>query len=434
MKRIIYIVAMTACVPTLVAAQQLQPGDTLTLHETIIRVINTYPSVKQADEAVKSAGYNVKMAQASLLPVVNASASYTRVAPVAKVHFEELDLAFDPNNNYNAGISLTQLLYDFGKNRPKIEAAKQKEELARIRKESIYQSLVLNTIQMYYLNCFTREAIRIKRQQLGDYDEMLRQTEVRAKSGSATSFDLLNTQVSQSNIKTQLTDLSSTLHIQQRQLSILADTVISGEILLSTDLKIQPTLANLDQLLSAAYIQRPEMQMAVKQVSIARLEESAARRAYNPSLDLSASAGGKNGYPKHIDRIKLNYHAGVTLSIPLYEGGRRKQTTSLAKSAYNSAIYQQELIAKQVQQQVSDNYYTLESDYSKALQLQQQVVLARQAYEQAKVNYAAGSITNLELLTSSTNLSDSELQLLQSRINYQINYYKLQVSVGVTIW
>lgn len=431
MRKSVYIAIIIACIPVIASAQQ---ADTLTLRETISRVINTYPTVKQADEAMKSAGYQVKMARAALLPVLNASASYMRVEPVATVHFEDMDLSFDPNNNYQAGISLTQLLYDFGKNRPKIEAAKQKEELARIQKEELYQNLALNTVQMYYLNSFTREAIRIKRQQLSDYDEMLRQAEVRAKSGSATSFDLLNTQVGQSGVKTQLTELLATLNIQQRQLSILADTVVSESVPLSTHFELQPNLTGLDNLLATAYANRPEVQMANKQIAIARLEESAARRAYNPSLDLSASAGGKNGYPTHIDRMKLNYTAGVKLSIPLYEGGRRKQTVSLAQSASTNAVYQKELIEKQVHQQVSDTYYTLESDYSKMLQLQQQVKLARQAYQQAKVNYAAGTITNLELLTSSTSLADSELQLLQSRINYQIESHKLQVSIGTPIW
>lgn len=431
MKKSVYIILMIACAPLLASAQQT---DTLTLHETISRVINTYPTVKQADEAMKSAGYQVKMARAALLPMLNASASYMRVEPVSTVRFGDLDLSFDPNNNYNAGISLTQLLYDFGKNRPKIEAAKQKEELARIQKQEVYQSLALNAVQLYYLNSFTREAIRIKRQQLSDYDEMLRQTEVRTKSGSATSFDLLNTQVSQSGVKTQLTELTSTLNIQQRQLSILADTVISEQVPLHTQFEVQPNLMGLDHLLTTAYANRPEMQMANKQITIAQLEESAARRAYNPSLDLYASAGGKNGYPMHLDRMKLNYNAGVTLSIPLYEGGRRKQTASLAKSAFHNSIFQKEQIEKQVHQQVSNMYYTLESDYSKIQQLQQQVHLASQAYQQAKVNYAAGTITNLELLTTSTNLADSQLQLLQSHINYQIDYYKLQVSIGAPIW
>lgn len=431
MSKPLYIIILFLCLSYQTPAQV---KDTLTLDATIQRVMTTYPTVKQAEEAVKSAGYNIKMVRAALLPILNASASYTRIEPVATVHFDEMDLSFSPKNNYDAGISLRQLIYDFGKNRPKIEAAKEKETLSRLQQTELFQSLALNTIQLYYMNCFTRQAILIKHQELKDYEEMLRQAEIRVKSGSATSFDLLNTQVSQASIHTQLTELSSNLHTLQTQLSVLADTLITETMPLNEYFEIKSNLTSLDNLLTIAYTSRPELQITDKQLAIAKLEESAARRAYNPSLDLAASAGAKNGYPIHIDRMKLNYEAGVTLSIPLYEGGRRKQNTSLAHSAYNSALYQKDLVERQVRQQVSENYYTLQSNYDQIKQLTEQVTLAEKAYAQAKVNYKAGSITNLELLTSSTNYSSSKLQLLQARINYLVNYYKLQVSTGIQIW
>lgn len=414
-----------------VAAQQ---ADTLSLDETVRRVITTYPSVKQAEEAIKSAGYHIKMARAALLPVLNASASYTRVEPVATVHFEDMDLSFEPKNNYDAGISVRQLIYDFGKNRPKIEAARAREELSRLQRDELYQSLALNTVQLYYMNYFAREAIRIKKQELNDYQEMLKQVQIRTNTGSSTSFDLLNTEVSQSSVRTQLTELIANLRILQVQLSVLADTSVTEDVLLSEAFGIERNIFTLDHLLNVAYEARPEMQLAEKQVSIARLEESAARRAYNPSLDLSAAAGGKNGYPLHIDRMKLNYEAGITLSVPLYEGGRRKQGASLARSALNSVMFQKELVEKQVRQQVSENYYRLVSDSDKIGQLYRQVSLAEKAYEQARVNYEAGTVTNLELLTSSTNLSASRLQLLQARIDYLVDDYKLRVSIGEKIW
>lgn len=426
-----YYLAVVLCLAGPLPAQN---ADTLTLDETVRRVVATYPSVKQAEEAVKSAGYNIRMARAALLPVLNASASYTRVEPVATVHFEDMDLSFDPKNNYDAGISLRQLLYDFGKNRPKIEAAKAKEELSRLQREELFQSLALNTVQLYYMNCFAREAIRIKNRELADYREMLKQVEIRTRTGSSTSFDLLNTQVGQSAVTTQLTELTSNLRTLQVQLSVLADTSVTDRVHLNEDFEIERNAASLDNLLAVAYASRPEMLLADKQVSIARLEESAARRAYNPSLDLSAAAGGKNGYPLHIDRMRLNYEAGVTLSVPLYEGGRRKQSASLARSATNTAVFQKELVERQLRQQVSENYYTLVSGFDKIGQLLLQVNLAEKAYEQAKVNYEAGTITNLELLTSSTNLSGSRLQLLKAKIDYLVNDYRLRVSIGEKIW
>ena len=427
----IYLFTSVLCLSTPLSAQE---SGTLTVDQTIQRVIATHPSVKQAEEAVKSAGYNIKMAQAAFLPILSASASYTRMEPVATVHFEDMNLSFDPKNNYNAGVSLRQSIYDFGKNRPKVEAAKEKENLSRLQQENLYQSLALNTVQLYYMNCFAREAIRIKKQELNDYEEMLRQVEIRTQSGSSTSFDLLNTQVSQSGVNTQLTELKANLRTLQVQLSVLADMTITEQTPFNEQIEIKRNLSDLDNLLTTAYTVRPEMQAAEKQITIARLEESAARRAYHPSLDLAAAAGGKNGYPLNLDRMKLNYEVGVTLAIPIYEGGRRKQSTSLARSVSNTAVLQKELIEKQVRQEVSENYYTLQSDFEKAEQLSRQVTLAQKAYEQAKVNYKAGSITNLELLTSSTNLSGSRLQLLQAKINYLVSYYKLQVSTGEKIW
>lgn len=419
------------CLPGMALAQTT---DTLTLDEVIRRVISTYPSVRQAEEAIKTASYNVKMAQAALLPVLSVSASYTRIEPVAKVHFEEMDLPFSPRDNYDAGLSVRQLIYDFGKNRPKIEAAREREKLSHMQQNELFQSLAWNAVQLYYMNCLTRQAIQIKQQELNEYEEMLRQAEVRTRSGSSTSFDLLNTQVSQSAVNTQLIELTANLRTQQVQLSVLADTSVVETIPLDGSMEIKQNVSTLDDLIAVAYLSRTEMQLVDKQIAIARLEESAARKAYNPSLDLSATAGSKNGYPVHIDRMKLNYEAGVMLSIPLYEGGRRKQSVSLAKSAYNTTLYQKEVIERQIQQQVSENFYVLMSDYTKLAQLDRQVALATKAYEQAKVNYEAGAITNLELLTSSTNLSSSRLQLLQAKISYQIDYYKLQVSIGTQIW
>lgn len=70
------------------------------------------------------------------------------------------------------------------------------------------------------------------------------------------------------------------------------------------------------------------------------------------------------------------------------------------------------------------------SSKSKIELLELQVNVAQEAYRQAEVNYRTGAITNLELLTSSTNVTNAKLQLEQEKINYTITYYRLMVAVG----
>lgn len=351
-----------------------------------------------------------------------------------KLDFMGNSFDMNPKNNYSAGISVNQLLYDFGKNKPAIEASRLQREIAGINTIQIKQNLSLSVIQLYYMLGFTRNAIAIKEREMQNYEEMLRQTKIRQTSGAATKFDVLNTQVSLTNVKTQLIELAASNLTQLKNLSILTDTLLSDNVGLIQLHEVDPLITPLSDLINQAFALRPEMKIAQNEVKVAELQERAAARAYNPSLNFQAQAGGKNGYPMDLDKMKFNYQVGASLSVPVYEGGRRSYGRQLAKSKVRTAIEQTDLIRKQIDQEVSQNFYNLQSGYAKIENLQLQVEMAREAYRQAEANYKAGSITNLEYLTSATNLSDAELMLEQARINYQIALCQLQVSIGQIIY
>lgn len=426
--------ALTLFSSVFIAPVFAQNSSVFTLDEALNRVITLYPSVKQAEEAIYSADANVKMTRAVLFPMIAGSASYTFNSPQMKLDFMGNSFDMNPKNNYSAGISVNQLLYDFGKNKPAIEASRIQREIAGINTVQIKQNLSLSVIQLYYMLGFTRNAIAIKEREKQNYEEMLRQTIVRQNTGAATKFDVLNTRVSLTNVKTQLIELAASNLTQLKNLSILTDTLLSDNIGLTPLQQVDPLVIPLSDLLNQAFTLRPEMQIAQNEVKVAELQERSAARAYNPSLNFQAQAGGKNGYPMNLDKMKFNYQVGASLSVPIYEGGRRSYGKQLARTKARTAVEQMALIRKQIDREVSQNYYNLQSGFAKIENLQMQVEMAREAYRQAEANYKAGSITNLEYLTSATNLSDAELMLEQARINYYIALYQLQVSTGQIIY
>lgn len=426
--------ALTLFSSVFIAPVFAQNSSVFTLDEALNRVITLYPSVKQAEEAIYSAEANVKMTRAVLFPMIAGSASYTFNSPQMKLDFMGNSFDMNPKNNYSAGISVNQLLYDFGKNKPAIEASRIQREIAGINTVQIKQNLSLSVIQLYYMLGFTRNAIAIKEREKQNYEEMLRQTIVRQNTGAATKFDVLNTRVSLTNVKTQLIELAASNLTQLKNLSILTDTLLSDNIGLTPLQQVDPLVIPLSDLLNQAFTLRPEMQIAQNEVKVAELQERSAARAYNPSLNFQAQAGGKNGYPMNLDKMKFNYQVGASLSVPIYEGGRRSYGKQLARTKARTAVEQMALIRKQIDREVSQNYYNLQSGFAKIENLQMQVEMAREAYRQAEANYKAGSITNLEYLTSATNLSDAELMLEQARINYYIALYQLQVSTGHIIY
>lgn len=417
----------------LAGSVRAQTTDTLRLVTVIQRVLTLYPSVQQAREALRVAEEKITLSRSARLPVLSGSASYRWMYPISTMQFDDRAFDLGLKNNYDVGVSLSQTLYDFGRNRPKIESARLQEELANVQNEELYQSLALQAIQSYYLTGFSRKAIVIKQEELANYTRLLEEMSVKKETGSATEFDLLNTRVKHSVTETELQTLYANKNSQHVDLSLLADTLVDDRVPLSDVVLPAFPPRTLEDLVKIGIIERPEMIAARKQLDISREEEKVYSRAYNPSLDLSASAGAKNGYLPRMERMKMNYTVGATLTIPIYERGNRRSEKILGQSAVVQSAAAVRLVEKQIENQITGFYNNLKSSQSKIGLLVLQVRLAEEAYRQARTNYAAGAITNLELLTSATNMTNAKLQLEQEKINYSLTFYQLMMATGKNI-
>ncbi len=409
-------------------------SDSLSLQIAIHRALDTYPTVQQAQEAVQSARINKKMSESSYLPTLSGVASYTFIDPISKLDMNNQTIHIQSKNNSSVGLSLNQLIYDFGKTHSKVESARISEQLANLQKDQVMQNLTLQTIQSYYMTAYARQSITVKERQLEDYGRLLAQTEVKKNAGAATSFDYLNTNSEYNGVKTALIALNTAKEKQYVSLSILIDTLVNDYTLLPLTFKRIQETRTLNELIEYALDHRIEMQIMQKEHALAIEQRRAADRAYNPSLSAGASAGFKNGYEPNINSLRFNYSVGATLHVPIYDGGRRGKQRDLGDVEIQKALTSIELAKKEITNQVADSYLSLVSAWARIEQLNIQLGVSQQAYQQAKINYASGAITNLELLTSSTNATNSELLLLQEQINYQIAYYQLLVNIGECVY
>ncbi len=411
-----------------------QSADTLNLNEAINRTLATYPTVQQAQEAVNTARLQTKLVESAYLPSLSGVASYLFMNPISKLTLDERTIHIQSNHNAQLGLSLNQLIWDFGKTKSSIESARIKEEVALLQQQQVMQSLTLQTISSYYMTAYARKSIDIKERQLIDYERLLAQTEVKRNSGSATNFDYLNTNAEYNGVKTAIIALKTAKEKQYVTLSLLADTLINDETLLPISFPHMQEKRTLKELIDFALLNRIEMQLVYKNHAIAIRDLETTVRSYNPTLSAGASAGFKNGYEPTLGEMRFNYSIGATLHIPIYESGRRNKQKAIGKVEIERALTAIESAKKEITTQVADSYLSLVSAWAKVDQLKIQQDVASQAYEQAKTNYSAGAITNLELITSGTNAINSSLLLLQEQINYQIYYYQLLLNIGEIIY
>jgi outer membrane protein len=415
--------------------QENSAGDTIILSDAIRQVVEKYPSVLEANEALNIADSKINLSRSGYLPNVNLTSSYTRLGPTPEITIPNMgSFQLYPENNYAMALNFYQSIYDFGKTANHVAYEKENKKLVEQSIELVKQNLSMLTIRSYFSLIFLQEAIRIKQQQIQALEEHRDYIQKMMETGSATEFELLTTQVKLSDVENQALNLQVLWKTQLSELNSLLGEPETKLNYAQTDLDVLMVLPSQDSLINYALSNRYEMKIAVEKQKLSELKLQAARKDYLPELHAFASGGGKNGYVPELDQIKLNYVAGVGLSLPIYDASRTKNTISIAKSGIINVNYETEIAKREITKDVIEYYLKEDAAIKKVIHSKLQTEQAQKAYNLALISYKSGVITNVELLDANTNLSESKLQLLFSKVENLLSMYGLQMAIGELLY
>ena len=408
--------------------------DTLQLEDAINQMIKQYPTINLAVEALNASDAKIGMARSGYLPDIDISAAYARIGPVPTFNFPDLgQYKFYPENNYTAGLNVNQTIWDFGRTSKRVSIEEEDKSMAEKNIELVKDQLTKRLIYVYYFLFYSQEAMKINDEQIQNLKEHLDLINKKKETGSATDYEVLSTQVKLTAAESQKTDLESNMTVQMAILNSFLGQPEGSKITVSERTFVPLQQETQDSTIARALRNRMEIKMAREHVKIMQMRIDLAKSDRNPSIRAYASAGGKNGYVPDINKFQANFSAGIGLRIPIYDASRTKNTISLAQSSYLSSQHEKDVTALEITNEVV-NYYQKElAAMKKAEQTQLQVDQAKKAFDLANTSYAAGVITNLDLLDATTNLSESHLRLLKARIDLLIGYYELQIAEGSVI-
>jgi outer membrane protein len=409
-------------------------SDTLQLEDAINQMFKQYPSINLAIEALNASDARVGMARSGYLPDVDISGDYTRIGPVPTFDFPEMgSFKLYPENNYSAGVNVRQTIWDFGRTSTRVSIEEEGMSMAEQNIELVKDQLTKRLIYVYYFLFYSQEALKINEEQIQNLREHLDLINKKKETGSATDYEVLSTQVKLTAAVAQKNDLNSNITFQMAVLNSFLGQPEGTRVIVSERTFVPMQHEIQDSTIARALRDRMEIKMAEEHVKIMQMRIDLAKTDRNPSINAYASAGGKNGYIPDLNKFQGNFSAGIGLRIPIYDASRTKNTISLAQSSFLSSQHEKEITALEITNEVI-NYYQKELAATKKVeQTQLQVNQARRAFELANTSYAAGVITNLDLLDATTSLSESNLRLLKARIDLLIGYYELQMAEGEVI-
>lgn len=414
---------------------QQNANDSLELAPLIGRVLQNYPTVQQATEALNAADLKIALARSAYLPNVAAAGTYAHVGPIPSLTVPNVgSFSLAPENNLNAAVNINQTILDFGKTRRNIDYEEKSKELSTLGIDQVKQKMSLAVIGCYYNLLYYQEAISIKEEQLATLNEHLRNVEKKTETGSATQYEILSTKVRISTVESQKTDVASSLVFQNAYLNMLLGEPATAVHRVKNIFRTDIVPFSEDSLVAVALVNRNEMKLAAKKMAQLQAYQNLVTRQTAPVLSAFASGGWKNGYIPELNKPKANYAVGLSLMVPIFDATRTKLNSRLAGSSIRSNSYEVDLTRRTITNEVMENLSALKAATSKSRQFEMQLSQAKKALELATLKFKSGTLTNLDLLDAENAVSESSLQLLKAKIEKVVIAFKLKAALGVNLY
>ncbi|PQA60675.1 hypothetical protein C5O19_13980 [Siphonobacter curvatus] len=430
----ISVLALALLTSSLAFAQQ-QPNDEV-LNGLIRQSIQYYPQLKQQQQALSLSESRTQMAEAARKPSVSGDASYQYIWPLQRVTFEIPGLGsnaiqFAPRNNYNVGVSVSQTVYDWGKDAANIDKARTESLLSQQNVDLATHQLAYQVAQVYFSIVYLQKAITVQRAQESLVGETAKVIENRIKSGDEIDYNLVATNVRYKNVRTRIVDLQTQLDRQFILLSSLVGKDVRSTINAEAGFAWSSLVTPQD---SSNVDNNWDLRLAKTRELVAEKDIQIAKAAKLPTFSFNGSTGFRNGFQPEIKEFRFNGGVGFRLSAPIYAGGRHQIQEDIARKNLQLSQYGTETASVQIHTQLEQAQSELRSTTEKLRLSETQLQEAQYGLQLANVRFQNGVITQLEIQSAQTALEEAEFQRIQYQYQQALARLELNRLIGTKIW
>src|SRR4030095_7737721 len=240
------------------------------------------------------------------------------------------------------------------------------------------------------------------------YQKQLELTRVRLETGIVSDEDVAQSETQLKTTQAQATDLG----IQRAQLEH-AIALLTGQPASTFSLPVAPLDTKPPEvpvgLPSQLLERRPDIAAAERRVAEANAEIGVTRAAFYPSLTLGATAGLEStSIASWFTWPARFFSLGPTLSQTLFDKGRRKAATEVARAQYEGTVanYRQTVLTSF--QEVEDNLAALRILSHELDEQNDAVASAQRGLSVATERYKSGIDSYLNVITAQTTLLNNQ--------------------------
>lgn len=401
------------------------PLETLTLEEAIRRATSFDPLYIQALGRIDNAGWARRAAITSfVVPSIQASGSFTRFSSESfNIGTAELT-----SQLAQANLQGTLPLFEGGARFAELDRSRAELEASEAGEvQALYQT-ALDTETDFYGVLSGKELVDVARGRVRRAEEQLAVARARVTSGAAVQTDSLQLLLELTRARVDLLSEESALRVAQFQLGrrVGAEAPVDAE-------RSEPWVARAlplgeEAAVAEALSTGPDYQTAAAEERAAQSALSVERSAYLPQVSLNAQISSFD------DRLfpdaTVRSSAGISVSIPVWNGAQREIRISQARVARDVARASREDIERGVRRDVVQAYTAYETARASVELSEQAVAVATENLRVQESRYRSGATTILDLITAQVDLADAEAGLVQATYSTRLALAGLEALLG----
>lgn len=410
------------------AEEIIKKGESLNLERCIAIALKYNPSVVAARNSINVSESRVSQAQANYYPQINATSSYTRYAstPSTTNRLSGTVISDNSFDLYSNSITLSQNIFDFGKTPTQVSIQKFNLDSSSADFENVSAQIILNVKQTYYGVLLAKRNRVIAEETLKQTQDHLEQAKGFFEVGVKPKFDVTKAEVDVSNARLNLIRSENTLRISIVNLNNAMGVAGAPEYTIDDNISLQKYSLTLDDALSRAYENRPDMSSIVAKRLAAEQSVELAKKGYYPALTGNASYNwsGEN-FP-----LEEGWNVGATISFPIFSGFSTKYQVDEAKANLNVLKANEESLKQTASLEVQQAYLNLKEAEERIPTAQLAVRQAEENYEIANGRYAAGVGNPIEVTDAELALNNAKTSYIQALYDYKVAEASLEKAMG----
>jgi len=409
----------------------IKAGETLNLDRCIEIALKNQPNVIAAVNNVAAGRSRVGQAQSAYYPQVNASAGYSRIAPVvSRVSVSGLSTSSGAGpssfDQYNASATLNQNIYDFGKTPAEVRVQKENLEATTGDYENAQSQIAFNVKQAYYAVLVDRKKLDVAGETVKQLEQHLEQAKGFYEVGTHPKFDVTTAEVNLSNGRVNLIVAGNNLKIDIVNLNNAMGLPDAPDYSIEDNLAFQKYEVTLDDALRKAYAARPDLKSAAAKTRSAEESVTVARTGYYPALTGNAEYGW-SGQSFPLDK---SWSAGVAISVPIFSGFLTKYQVEEANANLNVAKANEDLARQTVFSDVKQAYLNLKAAEDRIPASELAVKQAAENLDLANGRYTTGVGNPIEVTDAQVAYTNAQVAYITALGDYRTARAALEKAMG----